>query len=149
MLWHRSAARLIVVVGLLLAIAIGCGPVSRSLDPIDAVMCQVAPSARQIPPVVRAALAAGRRGDTAAMRQSAAQLKLLGGEVRDAISLLGLDADAKSESDIVGLVSLQLFAEQLGFFFEEAEADGLLSVETNLPALDQALVQFENELPGC
>jgi hypothetical protein len=147
MLRHRPPARFVPLVGLLFAVGIGCGPVSRTLDPTEAALCQGAPAARQIPTEVRAALAAGRRGDTAAMRRSATRLKLLGIEVGDAISLLGVTENPTP--DIVGLVSLQLFAQQLGFFFEEAEADGLLSVEANLPALDLALAQFEDGLTGC
>jgi hypothetical protein len=147
MLWHRPPARLVLFVGLLFAVGIGCGPVSRTLDPIDSALCHVAPAARQIPTEVRAALAAGRRGDTAAMRRSATRLKLLATEVGDAISLLGVKENPTP--DIVGLISLELFAQQLGFFFEKAEADGLLSLEANLPALDVALAQFEDGLPGC
>jgi hypothetical protein len=83
------------------------------------------------------------------MRQASARLKVLGRQISETLRPV-MGQQASPRPVLVALISLELVAEQAGFFFgEDPDAETLGSVEVWLPRIDQALAQFESAVVAC
>ena len=141
----RSLAAALLIGGLMAA----CTLTAPNSDPAAAVSCRVASSAREIPAVVRQALAAAQHGDQGTMLVAARKANELGTEIVDAMATLGPSTSTKPA--MVQLLTVGLFAQQAAMFFGEEipDAESLASVTQSLPALDQALANADARLFNC
>lgn len=121
---------------------------SASLSPVDDVICQLVPIARQVPVDLRAAVAAAQRGDQASMTIAAQRAADRGKQVYRAVG--GLGQELSSRQLLVDLYSVGSFGEQGGVFFTGASSipddRELASLQTQLRVLDQTLARVEADL---
>jgi hypothetical protein len=121
----------------------------RSSEGALAVACQNIAVVRQIATELRAGLLAARHSDDAAMTAAGGTARALAGRLLDALPVLG--PQSSPEPLHLSLLSVGLFGDQGGLFLSGGTPteEGLVTLEANLPKLDEQVDTIESSVGQC